>query len=184
VDAAGSAGSGLDCLVNNAGVSVAQRGDLLESDPDDFDRVLEINLKAPYFLSTAVARRMIEAGEPRGHRSIVNMASSNSTMVSPDRGAYCLSKAAVSMMTQLFAVRLAPHGITVHEIRPGVIRTDMTAVAKERYDKRIAEGLSPIARWGEPEDVARAVGVLASGELGFVTGNALPVDGGLHNPRL
>jgi NAD(P)-dependent dehydrogenase (short-subunit alcohol dehydrogenase family) len=184
VSVAWDAFGGLECLVNNAGVSVASRGDLLDSDPADFDRVLAINLKAPFFLSIAVARRMIEAEAPRGHRTIINMASANATMVSPERGAYCLSKAAVPMLTQLFAVRLARHGITVHEIRPGVIRTEMTAVAKERYDARIAQGLSPIERWGEPVDVARAVAVLAAGDLSFMTGDALSVDGGLHLHRL
>jgi NAD(P)-dependent dehydrogenase (short-subunit alcohol dehydrogenase family) len=175
---------GLECLVNNAGVSVANRGDLLDSDPADYDRVLAINLKGPFFLTIAVARRMLAAERWRGHRSIVNVASANSTIVSPERASYCISKAGLSMATRLFASRLGPHGITVNEVRPGIIRTDMTAVRSDRYDHLIAEGLTPIARWGTPEDVGRAVAILASGELAFTTGEALAIDGGLHIQRL
>jgi len=174
---------GVECLVNNAGVSVKVRGDLLETDLADFDRVMAINLRGPFFLTIALARRM-QGATPRGPRSVVNIASANATIVSPDRAAYGLSKTAVSMMTRMFAVRLAELGIAVHEIRPGIIRTDMTAVRKERYDALIAEGISPIARWGEPADIGRAVAALASGDLPFTTGDAFHIDGGLHIHKL
>ncbi len=184
VDAAWAAFDGLDCLVNNAGVSVAQRGDLLAVTPDSYDRLLRINLRGPFFLTQAVARRMLAAGDGRIGRSIVNIASANAFAASPDRGEYCLSKVGVSMMTRLYALRLGGHGIAVHEVRPGVIRTAMTAVARERYDRRIAEGLTPMPRWGEPEDVGRTVAALAGGALPFSTGDAFHVDGGLHIHRL
>jgi NAD(P)-dependent dehydrogenase (short-subunit alcohol dehydrogenase family) len=175
---------GIECLVNNAGVSVKVRGDLLETELADFDRVMAINLRGPFFLTIALARRMAAEKAPRGPRSVVNIASANAAIVAPDRAAYGLSKTAVSMMTRMFALRLAEHGIAVHEIRPGIIRTDMTAVRKERYDTLIAEGITPIARWGEPEDVGRAVAALASGDIPFTTGDAFHIDGGLHIHKL
>jgi NAD(P)-dependent dehydrogenase (short-subunit alcohol dehydrogenase family) len=184
VEAAWALGGRLDTLVNNAGVSSAKRGDLLEVTPESFDRVLGINLRGTFFLTQAVARRMLAEAPGQAHRSIVTISSANSVIASPERGDYCLSKAAVSMMTRIFALRLAQAGIMSYEVRPGVIRTDMTKVAAARYDKLIAEGLTPIARWGEPEDVGRAVAVLASGELPFVTGDAVHVDGGMHIARL
>lgn len=171
----------VDCLVNNAGVQVRHRGDLLEDTPEEFDRIMGTNLRGPYFLTSAVSRRMISAGDAEGlHRSVVNVASSNSFLASVNRGSYCLSKAAVSMMTKLFALRLAPHGIAVNEVRPGVIRTDMTAGVRADYDERISAGLTPVRRWGEAGDVGAAVAALARGALPFITGDALHVDGGLH----
>jgi NAD(P)-dependent dehydrogenase (short-subunit alcohol dehydrogenase family) len=180
LDAAWSLGGRLDCLVNNAGVSVASRGDLLDVSAESFDRVLGVNLRGTFFLTQAAARRML-AETAHGHpRSIVTISSANATIASPDRGEYCIAKAGLAMMTRLYAVRLAAAGIGVFEIRPGIIRTDMTKVAAAKYDKLIAEGLTPIARWGEPADVGRAAAMLARGELPFVTGEAIHVDGGLH----
>ena len=140
----------------------------------------------PSFPSTqAVARRMVaEAAPRRGARSITFISSANATMASPDRAEYTASKAATSMLARLFALRFAEDGIAVHDIRPGVIRTDMTAPVTERYTARIEAGLSPIRRWGEPEDVGRAVALLASGALPFSTGDAFHIDGGLHVQRL
>ncbi|MDJ0390733.1 3-ketoacyl-ACP reductase [Roseomonas sp. E05] len=175
---------GIDCLVNNAGVGALRRGDLLDVSPDSWDRAFGINARGSFFLTQAVARRMIEAGDPAAPRSIVFVSSANATLASPDRGEYCASKAAVSMLARVFALRLAEHGIAVHEVRPGVIRTDLTAPVAEAYTRRIAEGLSPIRRWGEAEDVGRAIALLASGELTFTTGDALHIDGGLHVGRL
>jgi 3-oxoacyl-[acyl-carrier protein] reductase len=174
---------GLDVLVNNAGISVARRGDMLEVTPESFDRLIAVNLRGPFFLTQAVARRWL--GEPPAPlRSIVNIASANAYMASIDRAEYCLSKTGVSMMTKLYAVRLAEAGIGVFEIRPGVIRTDMTAVASERYDRLIGEGLTPVRRWGEPQDIGRVAVALASGDFHFSTGETVHVDGGLHIARL
>jgi NAD(P)-dependent dehydrogenase (short-subunit alcohol dehydrogenase family) len=169
----------IDCLVNNAGVQVSRRGDLLDETPGEFDRLMSVNLRGPYFLTIAVAKRMLAAPTPR-HRAIVNVASVNSTMVSTNRGPYCLSKTAVSMMTQLFALRLSPHGIMVNEVRPGIIRTDMTRDVADKYQALIEGGISPVRRWGTPADIGAAVTLLASGEMPFVTGESLYVDGGLH----
>jgi len=171
----------IDCLVNNAGVQVSRRGDLLEATPEDFDRVMGINLRGPYFLTIEVAKLLLRTGPTAGvHRAVINVASVNSTMVSPNRGPYCLSKTAVSMMTQLFALRLSPHGIMVNEVRPGIIRTDMTAEVAGQYQGLIEGGISPVRRWGEPADIGAVVALLASGALPFVTGDAIHVDGGLH----
>jgi 3-oxoacyl-[acyl-carrier protein] reductase len=187
VGAAWEAFGGIDCLVNNAGIQVAVRGDLLDMNVESWDRLLAVNLRGPFFLTQRIARLMI-ATPPRrgsgGRRTITNIASINSEKASTNRGEYCVSKAGVSMMTSLFALRLAPHGITVNEIRPGIIRTEMTAPVKETYDRLIADGSSPIARWGEGEDIGRAVAALASGAFAFTTGEAVHVDGGLHIARL
>lgn len=179
VETAWSAFGGLECLVNNAGVSVARRGDLLDVTPESFDRLVAINLRGPFFLTQEVARRMI-AAPAQGPRSIITVSSANAAMASIDRGEYCLSKAGLSMMTKLFALRLAANGVNVYEIRPGVIETAMTAVAKARYDARFEAGFMPINRWGQPDDVGRAAAVLASGALGYSTGEVIHVDGGLH----
>ncbi len=184
VDAAHALGGRLDLLVNNAGISVARRGDMLEIAPENFDRVLDVNLRGTFFLTQAVARRMLadEGGAPG--RAIVTITSANAVIASPDRAEYCLSKAALSMMVRILALRLADAGIASYEVRPGIIRTDMTRIAAERYDRLIGEGLTPIRRWGEPEDVGRAVAALAGGDFPFVTGEAIHVDGGLHIQRL
>ncbi len=183
----------LDVLVNNAGVAPAVRGDLLDASPESFDRVLGVNLRGPYFLTQAFARRVIALRGPLAAlpeppagpvATVVNVSSVSATTVSTTRGDYCLSKAGVAMATQLFAARLAPEGIVVHEVRPGVIATDMTAGVRDRYDALLADGLAPIARWGRPADVAAAVSLLASGSTPYSTGEVFHVDGGLHIPTL
>jgi 3-oxoacyl-[acyl-carrier protein] reductase len=175
-----------DMLVNNAGVAPQKRMDLLEATEESFERVLRINLQGPYFLTQQVARWMIEQRRQHPDRAcrIVNTGSMSAYTSSPARGEYCISKAGVGMMTSLYADRLAEFGIGVFEIRPGIIATDMTAVVKDKYDKLIAEGLTPTRRWGRPEDVARAVGAIAEGRLDFSTGQVINVDGGFHLRRL
>lgn len=177
-----SAFGALDCLVNNAGVSVSVRGDMLDVTPESFDRVMGVDLRGTFFLTQAVARRMVAEARGPGDppRSIVTVTSANATLVAPDRAEYCFSKTALSMMTKALALRLGPHGIRAYEIRPGIIRTDMTRPAAEKYDRLIAAGLTPEARWGEPEDIGRAVATLARGLVPFSTGDAFHVDGGLH----
>ncbi|HEY6552851.1 MAG TPA: 3-ketoacyl-ACP reductase [Vicinamibacteria bacterium] len=176
----------LNLLVNNAGVAPEVRADLLEATEASFDRLIRINLKGAYFLTQAVARWMVEDRERDGEfqASIVNVTSISATVASPDRGDYCLSKAALAMATQLFAVRLGPVGIPVYEVRPGIIRTDMTAAVGQKYDRLIESGLLLQSRWGLPEDVGRAVAALARGDLAYSTGAVLVVDGGLTVSRL
>jgi len=175
-----------DMLVNNAGVAPLKRLDLLEATEESFDRVLRINLKGPYFLTQQVANWMIEQQKEHPERAfrIVNTSSMSAYTSSPGRGEYCVSKAGVSMMTMLYADRLAEYGIGVFEIRPGIIATDMTSVVKDKYDKLIAEGLTPTKRWGQPEDIGKAVGAVAEGRLDFSTGQVINVDGGFHFRRL
>ena len=175
----------IDVLVNNAGMSSLRRGDLLELSPESWHRVLDVNLTATMFLTQAVARVMV-AQEPRDGRRgvIVNTGSLNSYHASPDRADYCVSKVGVSMLTQVFAARLAGDGIHVHEVRPGVIETPMTSVVHEKYSRMIEDGQFPIARWGQPDDVARAVALLCSDELPYSTGQVVDVDGGFHIRRL
>jgi 3-oxoacyl-[acyl-carrier protein] reductase len=173
----------LDLLVNNAGVAPVIRNDLLDATEESFDRLIDINLKGPYFLTQAVARWMIEQKTQRGtavEPAIVNITSISAYTASPDRGDYCVSKAGLAMATQLYAARLAAEGINVYEVRPGIIATDMTAAVKAKYDELIGRGLTPIRRWGTPEDVARAVVAVARGELRFSTGEVINVDGGFH----
>lgn len=178
-------GGEVDGLVNNAGLPAAQRGDLLDVGPASFDRLLDVNLRGTFFFTQAVARRMLNAAPTStARRSIVTVSSVSVEMASVERGEYCLSKAGLGMLTRLFALRLAPAGIGVFEVRPGVIRTPMTEPVAGAYDARIADGLVPAGRWGQPEDVARAVALLASGELAFSTGSVLHVDGALSVPRL
>ena len=176
----------IDLLVNNAGVAPRRRVDILETTEASYDEVMAVNLKGPFFLTQRVARVMIEllqAGAIREPK-IVNIGSISAYTSSPSRGEYCISKAGLAMVTALFADRLAEHGIHVYEIRPGITATDMTSVVKERYDRLIAEGLTPIRRWGTPEDVARAVVAIAEGYLPFSTGEVINVDGGFHLRRL
>ncbi|HZN11988.1 MAG TPA: 3-ketoacyl-ACP reductase [Blastocatellia bacterium] len=178
----------LDLLVNNAGVAPRARVDLLEATEESFDRLLRINLKGPYFLTRDAARWMVEqrtSRPPAGYPpAIVNITSVSAYAASPERGDYCVSKAGLAMMTKLYAARLAREGIHVYEVRPGVIATDMTAGVQEKYDALISEGLTPIARWGTPEDVGRAVAALATGQIPFATGEVINVDGGFHLRRL
>ena len=172
--------------MNNAGVAPSVRADLLEAGEESFDRLLRVNLKGPYFLTQSVARWMIEQKEASDDWTgcIVNVTSVSATVASPNRGEYCVSKAGLAMASRLWAVRLAELGIPVYEVRPGIIRTDMTAGVAGTYDALIADGLVPERRWGTPEDVGRAVAVLAAGEMPYATGAVLVVDGGLTLPRL
>ncbi|MCI7805578.1 MAG: 3-ketoacyl-ACP reductase [Spirochaetales bacterium] len=175
----------IDVLVNNAGVAPLVRADLLEMTEESFDRVVGINTKGNMFLTQAVARQMI-AQEPIEKRKgvIVNISSCSSVVSSTSRGEYCVSKAGISMLTTLFSDRLASEGILVHEVRPGVIATDMTSAVQAKYDRLIEDGLFPIARWGTPEDVAGAVSALVSDKFLYTTGNYIDVDGGFHIKRL
>ncbi len=172
----------LDLLVNNAGIAPPTRYNLLEMTEESFDLVLNTNLRAPFFLTQAAARFMIRQLQEKiiPSAAIINVSSISAYAVSTNRGEYCISKAGVSMATALFAVELAQHGIPVYEIRPGVIETDMTAAVKKKYDKLIAEGFSPLKRWGTPEDVGKAAAALARGDLPFSTGEVINVDGGFH----
>jgi NAD(P)-dependent dehydrogenase (short-subunit alcohol dehydrogenase family) len=179
----------IDLLVNNAGVAPNVRADLLEASEESFDRLININLKGPYFLTQRVARRMIEQVieqaqsdevNPFGLPRIVTISSISAYAASVNRGDYCVAKAGLAMMTALFAARLADYGINVYEVRPGVIATDMTAGVKEKYDRMIEQGAWPIRRWGQPEDVGRAVAAIARGDFSFSTGEVFNVDGGFH----
>jgi NAD(P)-dependent dehydrogenase (short-subunit alcohol dehydrogenase family) len=174
----------LDCLVNNAGVGVMRRGDVLDVAPESFDRCIDVNTRAVFFLTQAAARHMLAQGEIGAqHRSIVNITSSNAVAVSITRGEYCVSKSASSMTTRVFAVRLAEAGIGVYEVRPGIIETEMTLPVKDRYDRAIADGLVPAKRWGCPADVASTVRSMAEGRLIYTVGQAVTIDGGLTVPR-
>ena len=172
----------IDLLVNNAGMAPRLRMDLLETTETSYDEVMATNLKGPFFLTQLVARRMIELKS--GQARIINIGSLSAYTSSVNRGEYCLSKAGMGMMTALFAHRLAECGINVYEVRPGFIRTDLTSPVWEKYDRMIAEGLTPIARWGEPEDVARAVVAIAQDYFPLSTGEVINVDGGFHLRRL
>jgi len=176
----------LHVLVNNAGIAPPVRADLLEATEESFDLVLAVNLKGPYFLTQRVAQWMIrQRQEDPGYQgTIVNIGSISATVVSVNRGEYCVSKAGLAMLTQLWAVRLAEFGIRVYEVRPGIIQTDMTAPVREKYDRLLAQGLCVQTRWGQPEDVGRAVAMLVRGELSYSPGQVLLVDGGLTIPRI
>ena len=173
----------LDLLVNNAGVAPTVRADILEAGEESFDRLININLKGPYFLTQLVARWMVEQTKAAGsgyRPKIVIVSSISAYTASSNRGDYCVSKAGVAMMAKVYAARLAEHGILVFEIRPGVIATDMTGPVKAKYDAMIAGGLTPIKRWGQPEDIGRAVAAVAQDLLPFSTGEVINVDGGFH----
>lgn len=171
----------VDVLVNNAGVAPLERADLLDMTEESFDRVVGTNTKGTLFLCQLAANQMLRQ-EPVGSKrgTIINISSCSADVVSLNRGEYCVSKAGLSMVTQLFAKRLAASGIYVHEIRPGVIATDMTARVQEKYEKLIADGAFPIARWGTPEDVAGAVSAFAGDLFLYSTGDVINVDGGFH----
>lgn len=182
VDAIYAAFGRVDCLVNNAGVSVKSRGDLLDVSVESYDLNFGVNTRAGFFLTQAISRRMLADGIEMAEsaRSVIFISSSNAVIAAPERGEYAMSKAAVAMMAKLFAIRLAPHGIAVYEVRPGLIQTPMTGVAQARFDKLLAEGFTPINRWGQPADVGRAVATMAAGDLPFTTGAAIQIDGGMH----
>jgi len=173
-------------LVNNAGVAPKVRADLLETTEESYDHVVGTNLRGVFFLTQAFARDMVavKKADPKFAAYIVNITSISATVVSINRGEYCIAKAGLSMMSQLFATRLGADGIPVYEVRPGVIKTDMTSGVTEKYDKLIAGGLSIQSRWGYPEDVGKAVAALARGDFPFSTGQVVMVDGGLIIPRL
>jgi len=166
----------LDLLVNNAGIAPRERRDLLEATEESFDELMATNLKGPHFLTQAAARWMAR----QGHGRIVFITSISSYAASVNRGEYCIAKAGLSMSVALYAQRLAPHGVLVYEIRPGIIRTDMIEPAAKVYEERIAGGLVPQMRMGEPADVARAVRAIADGFLDYATGQVLDIDGGFH----
>jgi NAD(P)-dependent dehydrogenase (short-subunit alcohol dehydrogenase family) len=176
----------LNLLVNNAGMAPRERRDILEATEESFDEVLSTNLKGTYFLTQLAANWMIEQkkSDEKFEATIVNVSSISATVASINRGEYCVSKAGLSMTTQLFATRLGEFNIPVFEVRPGVIDTDMTAGAKAKYDKLIAEGLTVQKRWGFPEDVGKVVAALATGSFPYSTGQVIMVDGGLTIPRL
>jgi len=176
----------LNALVNNAGRAPRVRADLIDATQESFEEVLRTNLQGPYFLTQAVARNMLERvrTDPTFRCAIVFITSVSAQMISTNRGEYCISKAGLAMAASLFAVRLAPHGIPVYDVRPGVIATDMTSAVKDTYDRRIADGLVPEARWGQPDDVGRTVCALLRGDLPYATGSVIHVDGGLSLPRL
>ncbi|HYS14357.1 MAG TPA: 3-ketoacyl-ACP reductase [Burkholderiaceae bacterium] len=176
-------GGPIACLVNNAGIPAAQRGDLLEVNAESYDRVLDVNLRGTFFFTQAAAAHMVVT-QTQALRSIVTISSVSAELASIERGEYCVSKAGLAMLTKLFALRLAPLGIGVFEVRPGIIRTPMTEGVAAKYEQRFAEGLVPMGRWGYPDDVARVVAALASGELAFATGSVINVDGALSIPRL
>ncbi|WP_116105297.1 3-ketoacyl-ACP reductase [Lewinella sp. IMCC34191] len=176
----------LNVLVNNAGVAPRERGDLLDMSEHSYDRVMGINLKGPFFLTQAIARRMVANRREDDHFSayVINVGSISATVASINRGQYCTSKAGMGMMTQLFAARLAGEGIPVYELRPGIIKTDMTSAVTEKYDRLIADGLTLQPRWGTPKDVGRAVAALVRGDFPYSTGQVIMIDGGLTIPRL
>ena len=176
---------GVYALVNVSGIAPAVRSDILDMTEESYDRVMEVNTKGVLFMTQLVARYMVKNAKPGAQNgAIVNISSMSAYTSSISRGEYCISKAGVSMITKLFADRLSAYNITVNEIRPGIIHTAMTDTVRAKYDGLIVGGLLPIARWGEPEDVARAVRVFCCGEFPYTTGQSVDVDGGFHIRRL
>lgn len=173
----------IDCLVNNASVASPGRGDPLDITPDNFDYVMDINLRGTIFLTQTIVRAMLAAGSG-SHRTVINVTSVNAELASLDRLEYCVSRAGMAMWTKGLALRLAEHGIGVYEVRPGLLRNDMRAGSASRYGTMIGEGLVPMRRWAEVADVANAVASLASGAMAYATGSVISVDGGLSVPRL
>lgn len=177
----------IDLLVNNAGMGPRQRVDMLQVGEESYDEVMATNLKGPFFLTQRVAQEMIRllSEEKINNPMIVNIGSISAYTSSPARAEYCISKAGMGMMTILWADRLAEYGINVYEIRPGIIQTDLTSVVKDKYDRQIfEEGITPIRRWGQPEDIGKAVVAIAEGLMPFSTGEIINVDGGFHISRL
>lgn len=176
----------LDVLVNNAGIAPKVRADILEASEESFDALIGTNLKGPYFLTQAVANCMAEQfrRDAKFRGAIIFVTSCSATVVSVNRGDYCLSKAALSMATQLYAARMAEFGVSVYEIRPGVIRTDMTAGVTEKYDRLLAGGLTLEKRWGLPEDIGKTAAALATGQIPYATGQVIKVDGGMTIQQL
>ncbi|MDX3928158.1 MAG: 3-ketoacyl-ACP reductase [Shinella sp.] len=173
----------LDCLVNNAGVQVPRRVSMLEVEADEFDLVVDVNLRGTFFLTQEVAKFMSKAAAGDCVRSIISITSSNSALASTDKAAYCLAKSALSMMTSLFALELGAHNIQVFEIRPGLMATDMTAMVREKYADYVDQN-TLFKRWGEPDDIGRTVAALATGAIPYTSGEVINVDGGMHIRRL
>jgi len=186
VDMIRSRHGALNAIVNNAGRAPRVRADLLEATEESFEELIRTNLQGPYFLTQSLARDMVSrrATDATFQAAIAFVTSVSAEMASPNRGEYCVSKAGLAMTVKLFAVRLAPAGIPVYEVRPGIISTDMTAGVREMYDQRIAGGLVPDNRWGRPEDVGRVIAAVLRGDLPYATGSVIHVDGGLSVPRL
>ncbi len=177
----------LKCLVNNAGVGTMVRGDLLDLTPESYDRVMAINLRGAFFLSQAFAKQLVADDDVTGQgdfRSIINVTSANAEIIATERADYNISKSALSMATRIFAARLAQHHINVYELRPGLIKTDMTAPVTAKYDRYVEDGTVPMRRWGMPEDVGQAAAALANGAFGYSTGDAIWVDGGFGLRRM
>jgi NAD(P)-dependent dehydrogenase (short-subunit alcohol dehydrogenase family) len=176
----------LNVLVNNAGIAPRERKDILETSESSYNEVMEINLRGPYFLTQAVANWLIDQKKenPEFRSSIINVSSVSATVASVNRGEYCISKAGISMMTQLFAVRMGEFNIPVFEVRPGLIQTDMTSGVKGKYDTLLEKGLCVFSRWGTPNDVGKAVAVLAEGDMPYSTGQVIMIDGGMTIQRL
>ena len=176
----------VNVLVNNAGRAPSVRADLLDASEESFEALLRTNLQGPYFLTQSIARDLVDRrrDDPSFTAALVFITSVSAEMASPNRGEYCVSKAGLSMAARLFALRLAEHGVPVYEVRPGIIATDMTAAVHDAYDRRIADGLVPERRWGQPGDVGRVVAALVRGDLPYATGTVIHVDGGLSVPRL
>ena len=185
LDTAESLGQ-LCTLVNNAGVSSLVRGDMLSLPVESLDRSWRVNVRAPFLLSQAFASRLLDQALAKAppFRSIINITSSSVEILGLNRADYCMTKAAGSMMTRLFAARLADEGVHVYEVRPGIIATEMTQPSRERYDQAIENGMVPMRRWGSPDDVGEAVASLVSGAFRYSTGDAIRVDGGLHMYRI
>jgi len=173
----------LDCLVNNAGIQVPRRVSMLEVNADEFDPVIDVNLRGTFFLTQAVARHMCADIRAHGARTIISITSANAALASTDKAAYCLAKSALSMMSALFALELGAHDIQVFEIRPGLMATNMTRTVRGKYARQI-EHNTLFKRWGEPDDVGRAVAALATGAIPYASGEVINVDGGLHLGRL
>lgn len=184
VDEIGTALGPVTCLVNNAGVNVPVRGDMLEATADTLDRVLQVNVRGTFFLTQTVARHMIATHADGRPQSIFVVSSANAGMVSPEKALYCISKSSLPMLAKLFAARLATHNIDVYEIQPGLIQTDMNRAVWDSYGEQIEKGVSLTRRWGQPDDVGRTICSLATGMLPFTTGTTVPVGGGLHVHRL
>jgi 3-oxoacyl-[acyl-carrier protein] reductase len=174
----------IDCLVNNAGIGSKVRGDFLDLEPANYNAIFDVNLRGTVFFTQTVLKAMLAQTHGSEPRSIINITSVSAEMTSPERLDYCMTKAALAAFTQGLALRLADQGISVFDVRPGIIRSDMTAVAASKYDKLIAEGLVPMKRWGEPEDLGRIVAALASGDFNFATGSVIKADGALSISRL
>lgn len=174
----------LDCLVNNAGIASKVRGDFLDLAPENYDAIMAVNLRGTVFFTQAVLRAMLATTPTSQRRSIINITSISAEMTSPERLDYCMTKAGLAAFTQGLTLRLAGSGIDVFEIRPGIIRSDMTAKVQEKYDRLIADGLVPAGRWGEPDDVGRIAAALATGSFGFATGSIIKADGALSVARL